>query len=125
MFFKFTARNAYRDLVRNARRVAISQLSDSEKSVAFKELYTVLQPKLHENEKAITSTPAFAKRCEYWGQRDLASIKPVTTLRNPWLSFKREFEHTLQQPQDVQATLMSKSLMWFFNCEHRDDWLAD
>ena len=125
MFFKLTARNAYRDLVRNARRVAVSQLSDSEKSVAFKELYTMLQPKLHENELTLCASPAFSKRCEHWNQRDVGSIKPVTSLRNPWLLFKREFEQALQQPQDLQATLMSKAIMWFYNRDHRDDWLAD
>ena len=125
MFFKLTARNAYRDLVRNARRVAVSQLSDSEKSAAFKELYTMLQPKLHENELTLCTSPAFSKRCEHWNQRDVGSIKPVTSLRNPWLLFKREFEQALQQPQDIQATLMSKAIMWFYNRDHRDDWLAD
>jgi len=125
MFFKLTARNAYRDLVRNARRVAVSQLSDSEKSAAFKELYTMLQPKLHENELTLCTSPAFSKRCEHWNQRDVGSIKPVTSLRNPWLLFKREFEQALQQPQDLQATLMSKAIMWFYNRDHRDDWLAD
>ena len=125
MFFKLTARNAYRDLVRNARRVAVSKLSDSEKSVAFKELYTMLQPKLHENERTLCVSPAFSKRCEHWNQRDISSIKPVTSLRNPWLLFKREFEQVLQQPQELQATLMSKAIMWFYNRDHRDDWLAD
>ena len=125
MFFKLTARNAYRDLVRNARRVAVSQLSDSDKSAAFKELYTMLQPKLYENELTLCTSPAFSKRCEHWNQRDVGSIKPVTSLRNPWLLFKREFEQALQQPQDLQATLMSKAIMWFYNRDHRDDWLAD
>ena len=125
MFFKLTARNAYRDLVRNARRVAVSKLSDSEKSVAFKELYTMLQPKLHENERTLCTNPAFSKRCEHWNERDISSIKPVTSLRNPWLLFKREFEQAMQQPQAVQATLVSKAVMWFYNCDHRDDWLAD
>jgi hypothetical protein len=125
MFFKFTARNAYRDLVRNARRIVVSKLSDEEKSEAFKELITLLQPKLHENEKTLCSSPAFAKRCDYWGQLDVASIRPVTTLRNPWLSFKREFEQSLQLPQELQATSVSKALMWFMNTSHRDDWLPD
>ena len=125
MFFKFTARNAYRDLVRNARRIVVSKLSDQEKSEAFKELITLLQPKLRENEKTLCSSPAFAKRCDHWGQLDVASIRPVTTLRNPWLSFKREFEQALQQPQELQATSVSKALMWFMNTSHRDDWLPD
>ena len=46
MFFKLASKNAYRDFVRNARRISISQLSDSEKSEAFKELYTLLKPRL-------------------------------------------------------------------------------
>jgi hypothetical protein len=43
MFFKLTSRNSYRDLVRNARRISIADMSDSEKSVAFQELYTLLE----------------------------------------------------------------------------------
>ena len=35
MYFKLVSKNAYRDLVRNARRICISQISDSEKSDAF------------------------------------------------------------------------------------------
>jgi hypothetical protein len=85
----------------------------------------MLQPKLHENELTLCTSPAFSKRCEHWNQRDVGSIKPVTSLRNPWLLFKREFEQALQQPQELQATLMSKAIMWFYNRDHRDDWLAD
>ena len=43
MFFKLTSRNAYRDLVRNARRICIADMSEAEKSEAFQELYNMLQ----------------------------------------------------------------------------------
>ena len=45
MYFKLVSKNGYRDLVRNARRISISQLSESEKREAFKELYEVLEHK--------------------------------------------------------------------------------
>jgi len=125
MFFKFTARNAYRDLIRNARRVLTSDLSESEKSAAFQELYTLLQPKLHENERCILSSPAFAKRCVHWNQLDISSIRPVKQPKNPWLIFKREFESALKLQGSVRATAVSRALMWFSLREHKDDWLAD
>ena len=46
MFFKLTSRNAYRDLVRNARRICVADMSEAEKSEAFQELYNMLQQKL-------------------------------------------------------------------------------
>ena len=122
MFFKLTARNAYRDLVRNARRVAISQLSDSEKSVAFKELYTMLQPKLHENERTLCVSPAFSKRCDHWNQRDIDQIKPVNNMRNPWLRFKREFEQSLDGK--MPSKNIEIALAWFYAAPYRDDWIA-
>ena len=48
MFFKLTSRNAYRDLVRNARRICVADMSETEKSEAFQELYNMLQQKLDE-----------------------------------------------------------------------------
>ena len=91
MYFKLVSKNAYRDLVRNARRICISQISDSEKSDAFKELYETLKRRLGETTRTLNAEAAFAKRCKHWNQRDIPCIKPVKTLRNPWLRFKREF----------------------------------
>jgi hypothetical protein len=89
MFFKMTSRNAYRDLVRNARRICVAEMSDEEKSVAFQELYTLLQTKLDETERSLNSQPAYAQRCEHWNQRDVHSIKRVSCAlawfySNPW-----------------------------------------
>lgn len=126
MFFKLTAKNAYRDLVRNARRIVISQLSDSEKSEAFAELYNMLQPRLHENEHSLNSEAAFAQRCQHWNERtDVRSIRPVKNQRNPWLRFKREFEQAMQLSSDQAVRSVSIALAWFYHDPHRDDWIVD
>ena len=126
MFFKLTAKNAYRDLVRNARRIVISQNSDSEKAKAFAELYEMLQPKLYENERSLNSEAAFAKRCQHWNDHNnIKSIRPVSNTRNPWLRLKREFENAIKLPPDQAVRSVSISLAWFYNDPHRDDWIAD
>jgi len=122
MFFKLTARNAYRDLVRNARRICIADIDDIEKSVAFQELYEVLKPKLDETTRSLNDQPAYAKRCEHWNQRDIAVMKPVKNVRNPWLCFKREFVDALSQDETVHAKRVSTALAWFYHTSHRDDW---
>ena len=126
MFFKLTAKNAYRDLVRNARRIVLSELSDSEKSEAFTKLYSMLQSKLHENEHSLNSEAAFAARCQHWNERtDVRSIRPVVNMRNPWLRFKREFEQAMQQSSDQAVRSVSIALAWFYHDPHRDDWIVD
>ena len=122
MYFKLVSKNAYRDLVRNARRICISQISDSEKSDAFKELYETLKRRLGETTRTLNLEAAFAKRCKHWNQRDIACIKPVKTLRNPWLRFKREFVnaiHAKGAPKRVEI-----ALAWFYAEPYRDDWIA-
>ena len=89
MYFKLVSKNGYRDLVRNARRICISQLSEEEKSAAFVELYEILKDKLFESTRSLNVEAAYADRCIHWNQRDIDQIKPVTTIRNPWLRFKR------------------------------------
>jgi hypothetical protein len=121
MFFKLASKNAYRDLVRNARRISISQMSDSEKSEAFTELYTLLKPRLGETSRTLNAEAAYAKRCTHWNQINQAEIKPVHTFRNPWLAFKREFESAIQSKN---PSAVSVSLAWFYHQPHRDDWLA-
>ena len=64
MFFKLTSRNAYRDLVRNARRICVADMSETEKSEAFQELYNMLQQKLDETTRSLNVQPAYAKRCD-------------------------------------------------------------
>ena len=124
MFFKLTSRNAYRDLVRNARRICIADIDESEKSEAFQELYEVLKPKLDETTRSLNVQPAYAKRCEHWNQRDIANLKPVKNARNPWLSFKREFVAALSQDVKIHAKRVSTALAWFYATPYRDDWLT-
>lgn len=122
MFFKLASKNAYRDFVRNARRISISQLSDSEKSVAFTELYTLLKPRLGETSRTLNDEAAYAKRCIFQNAVNQAEIKPVRNDRNPWLTFKREFESALQSTNP--STAISIALAWFYHQPYRDDWLA-
>ena len=123
MFFKLTSRNAYRDLVRNARRICIADIDEKEKSVAFQELYEVLKPKLDETTRSLNVQPAYAKRCEYWNQRDIANLKPVKNARNPWLCFKREFVEALSLSPELHAKRVSESLAWFYHAPYKDDWI--
>ena len=123
MFFKLTSRNSYRDLVRNARRISIAAISDSEKSAAFQELYNLLQPKLDETERSLNSQPAYAQRCDHWNEREIRSIKRVTNENNPWLSFKREFVDALSQDSQIYAKRVSTALAWFYHTSWKDDWI--
>jgi len=124
MFFKLTSRNAYRDLVRNARRICIADMSEAEKSEAFQELYNMLQQKLDETTRSLNVQPAYARRCEHWNQRDIAVMKPVKNVRNPWLQFKREFVVALSQDVEIHAKRVSTALAWFYATPYRDDWLT-
>jgi hypothetical protein len=123
MFFKLTSRNAYRDLVRNARRISIADISDSEKSVAFQELYGLLQPKLDETERSLNIQPAYAERCDHWNERNVHSIKRVTTEHNPWLRFKREFVDAVSPDVELHAKRVSTALAWFYHTSWKDDWI--
>lgn len=125
MFFKLTNRNAYRDFVRNARRIALSTNSYQTKFEAYKQLYTLLAPRLLENESLLNAHPAFSKRCEYWNSRDVISIRAMTNVSNPWLGFKRDFETALQDGAYWGSDTISRSLGWFYANDHRDDWLCD
>ena len=121
MFFKLVSKNAYRDLVRNARRICISQLSESEKSEAFAELYSVLKDSLDETTRSLNIEAAYAKRCDHWNQRDLAEMKPVKTDRNPWLRFKREFVNVIHARGPSKS--IEVALAWLYADPHRDDWV--
>lgn len=125
MFFKLTNRNAYRDFVRNARRIALSTDSYQTKFEAYNNLYKLLSPRMIENERFLNSQPAFSQRCEHWNQRDVSSIRPVTNMRNPWLRFKREFENALNDGAYWGSENISRSLGWFYSTDHRDDWICD
>lgn len=125
MFFKLTNRNAYRDFVRNARRIATSNTSYQQKFQDYAELYKLLSPRLLENDRLLNSSPAFSQRCEHWNQRVMSSIRPVTNMRNPWLAFKREFEQALNDGSYHGTDSISRSLGWFYATEHRDDWICD
>ncbi len=122
MYFKLVSKNGYRDLVRNARRICISQLSEEEKSAAFVELYEILKDKLFESTRSLNVEAAYADRCIHWNQRDIDQIKPVTTTRNPWLCFKREFEQSLDGK--MPSKNIEIALAWFYAAPYRDDWIA-
>lgn len=125
MFFKLTNRNAYRDFVRNARRIALSTDSYNVKFQAYAELYKLLSPRMLENERLLNAHPAFSQRCEHWNQRDISSIRPVTNLHNPWLRFKREFESAMYEGAYWGTDAISRSLGWFYTNAYRDDWICD
>ena len=122
MYFKLTSKNAYRDLVRNARRISISQLSESEKREAFQELYDTLKARLGETTRTLNAEAAYAQRITHWNQRDIAVLKPVKTLRNPWLRFKREFVNAMHAKNPSRAVQIA--LAWFYADESRDDWIV-
>lgn len=122
MYFKLTSKNAYRDLVRNARRISISELSESEKREAFQELLDTLSPRLGETTRTLNAEAAYAKRCMHWNQRDVAELKPVTAARNPWLRFKREFVNAIQSENPSRSIQIS--LAWLYADPHRDDWIT-
>tara|TARA_Y100001937_G_scaffold124402_1_gene189053 strand:+ start:518 stop:889 length:372 start_codon:yes stop_codon:yes gene_type:complete len=122
MYFKLTSKNAYRDLVRNARRISISQLSESEKREAYQELYEVLKPRLGEMTYMLNAEAAYAQRITHWNERDVAVLKPVKTLRNPWLRFKREFVDAMHAKNPSRAVQIA--LAWFYQHPYRDDWVV-
>ena len=122
MYFKLTSKNGYRDLVRNARRISISQLSDSEKREAYQELYEVLKPRLGEMTHMLNAEAAYAQRITHWNERDVAVLKPVKTLRNPWLRFKREFVDAIDARNASRE--VEVALAWFYQHPHRDDWIV-
>ena len=122
MYFKLTSKNGYRDLVRNARRISISELSDSEKREAYQELYEVLKPRLGEMTHLLNAEAAYAQRITHWNQRDVAVLKPVTNVRNPWLRFKREFVAAMHARNPSRA--VEVALAWFYQHPHRDDWVV-
>ena len=122
MYFKLVSKNGYRDLVRNARRISISQLSDSEKREAYQELYEVLKPRLGEMTHLLNAEAAYAQRITHWNERDVAVLRPVTNVRNPWLRFKREFVDAIDARNASCAVQIA--LAWFYQHPHRDDWIV-
>lgn len=125
MFFKLTNRNPFRDLVRNARRIATANIDSSEKIKAYNDLYKLLSSRLSETERYLNSQTAFCKRAEHWNKNDISSIRAVTNLRNPWLSFKREFEHALTLTGDDSVNAYSRALAWFYANDYTEDWIND
>ena len=122
MYFKLVSKNGYRDLVRNARRISISELSDSEKREAYQELYEVLKPRLGEMTHLLNAEAAYAQRITHWNERDVAVLKPVTNVRNPWLRFKREFVDAIDARNASRA--VEVALAWFYQHPYRDDWVV-
>lgn len=125
MYFKFTKRNPYRDLIRNASKINKAALTDNEKDEEYRSLYRLIKHRLLETEQYLNRTPAFASRCEYWGQTaNVTSIAPMTNSKNPWLAFKQAYEESLTKSADIAQTI-NKELGWFYHAQHRDDWLAE
>ena len=122
MYFKLVSKNGYRDLVRNARRISISELSDIEKREAYQELYEVLKPRLGEMTHLLNAEAAYAQRITHWNERDVAVLRPVTNVRNPWLRFKREFVDAMDARNASRA--VEVALAWFYQHPHRDDWVV-
>ena len=122
MYFKLVSKNGYRDLVRNARRISISELSDSEKREAYQELYEVLKPRLGVMTHLLNAEAAYAQRITHWNERDVAVLRPVTNVRNPWLRFKREFVDAIHARNASRA--VEVALAWFYQHPHRDDWVV-
>ena len=122
MYFKLVSKNGYRDLVRNARRISISDLSDSEKREAYQELYEVLKPRLGEMTHLLNAEAAYAQRITHWNERDVAVLRPVTNVRNPWLRFKREFVDAMHARNPSRA--VEVALAWFYQHPYRDDWVV-
>jgi len=122
MYFKLVSKNGYRDLVRNARRISISELSEAEKREAYQELFNTLKPRLGETTRTLNAEAAYAKRCTHWNTREMADIQPVKTLRNPWLRFKREFVNAIDARNPTREIQIA--LAWLYADELRDDWIA-
>ena len=122
MYFKLVSKNGYRDLVRNARRISISDLSDSEKREAYQELYEVLKPRLGEMTHLLNAEAAYTQRITHWNERDVAVLRPVTNVRNPWLRFKGEFVDAIDARNASRA--VEVALAWFYQHPHRDDWIV-
>ena len=126
MFLKMNRKNPFRNLVRNARRILISDYSNEDKALLFKELYTELRESLKENEYYLNTQPAYSRRCIHWNQSDFESIRPVKNLSNPWLRFKREFEHALTNDNFCEIVRsVSVALGWFYSNDYLDDWVVD
>lgn len=129
MFFKIIAKNPYRDLIRNARKVVVSDSEPRDKVNAMRALHALLNDKLLENERFLCSQPSFSKRCQHWNARAVGSIKPVNNARNPWLAFKREFNDAVSRSDNASyeetVTAVSRALGWFYARSHRDDWLSE
>ena len=126
MFFKFGAKNIYRDFIKNCRRITIADISDEEKIENYKNLYETSKPRLRENETCLNQSPAFHANCIHWNQRtEIRSIRPVTNDKNPWLRFKREFLEGIESKNPVKA--IGTSLAWFYAIPEstRNDWLVN
>lgn len=125
MFFKFTKNNPFRDFVHNVTKITTAKISEEEKLQEYKNLFRLMQNRLKENEFLLNSSPAFAKRCRHWNQLEVSSIKPVTSLRNPWLAFKREFEKAITLNSGTSVSSVQKALAWFSYNNYVNDWIND
>lgn len=125
MFFKFTRANPYRDLAVNLFKIAKSDLDSKSKYNEYSKLMNLMKRRLKENEAMLCSQAAFATRCQHWNQREVSSIKPVKTQKNPWLNLKREVKSALRLDPEKTVIEIEKSLTWFSVSKYKEDWIVD
>lgn len=124
MYFNLKHKNPFNCLFDNALLIHRSDLSDEEKGKQYSKLYSILKKRLVENEKYLNASPAFSSRCIHWNQRDISSVKPVNNAKNPWISFKREFESAVNANKVEVATLVSISIAWLASHKYKNDWIV-
>jgi len=78
MFFKLTAKNAYRDLVKNIKIIASSkELKDKDKFIAYQSLFKLLKQRLQESERNVNSQTAFSNKCAHWNAIHVKKIYKI------------------------------------------------
>ncbi len=127
MRFKMTSKNPFRNFARNLRRITIADITAEEKDTLYHDLWYEISPKLSETERYLNSSPAYSSRCDHWNQinSDVASIVPVSNIKNPYLRLKQEFADSMAyESNELFVRSVSKSLMWFQVTPHKDDWVT-
>jgi hypothetical protein len=124
MYFKFSSVNPFREFVRYAHRVATADATEDQRHKLYQDLWRVASTRLSETERLLNASPAFAERCAHWNQRDVASIRPMRNVRNPWLLFKREFESAVNKDSATTHREITIALAWLDYNMYKDDWIV-
>lgn len=127
MKYKMNSKNPFRNFMKNVRRITILDCTDNEKVEYYNQFYTFIKNSLKENEAYLNNSTAYSSYCEHWNEdKTIASIRPVSSKKNPWLMFKREFEEALQQSNSKNVVKsVSTSLAWFYHNPYLNDWIVD